>query len=216
MLLGLHAGEFTVVAADGAVVFVCLFCGGQFGFDAGDGVVEVLLGEFTLPDGDDGPGEGVEALGIEFVAGDVACYFLLPEFNMGLRHDIFGAVAVAVPEAAVDEDDGAIFRQYQIRRSGQALVVEPVSVAAAPQFVPDGPLGDRVLRADAGHAVVPLGGSQAVGIMWHETTKTGTYRNEHVPKNPISGTYPNERVPKNLISGTYPKGRGYKNTFSYL
>ena len=64
---------------------------------------------------------------------------------------------MAVPEAAVDEDDGAIFRQNQIRRAGQAAVVEPVAVAAVPQFVPDDLFGGgRVAGADAGHAVVPL------------------------------------------------------------
>ena len=59
---GLLPGEFAVLAADGAVALVFLFRGGQFCFDSGDGDGEVLLGEFTFPDGDDGPGEGVEAL----------------------------------------------------------------------------------------------------------------------------------------------------------
>ena len=202
MLSRLLPGVFAVFAAEGAVAFVFLLGGGEFGFDAGEGAGEVLFGEFAFPDGDDAPCEGVEALGAQFVAGDVAGHFFLPEVGVAFRDDIFGAVAVAVPEAAVDEYDGAVLRQHQIRRAGQASVVESVAIALAPQLFPDGPLRGRVLRADAGHAVVPLGGGHRVGIMWHETTKTDTYRNEHVPKNPISGTY--------------PKGRGYKNTFSYL
>ena len=165
---GLLPGEFAVLAADGAVALVFLFRGGQFCFDSGDGDGEVLLGEFTFPDGDDGPGEGVEALGIEFVAGDGAGHFPLPEVGVAFRDDIFGAAAVAVPEAAVDEDDGSILGQDEVGGTGQASVVEPVAIAPAPKFIPDGPLGGRVLRADAGHAVVPLGGGQSVGIMWHE------------------------------------------------
>ena len=73
-----------------------------------DGGVKVLLGEFAFPDGDDGPGEGVEALGIEFVAGDIAGDFLAPECFVGLGNGVLGATAVAVPETAVDEDDGAV------------------------------------------------------------------------------------------------------------
>ena len=59
MLSGLLPGEFAVLAAEGTVALVFLLCGDQFGFDAGDGGGEVFLGEFTFPDGDDGPGEGV-------------------------------------------------------------------------------------------------------------------------------------------------------------
>ena len=126
MLLGLLPGEFAVLAAEGAVALVFLFRGGEFGFDAGDGVAEVLLGEFAFPDCDDGPGEGVEALGIEFVAGDVAGHFLLPEFGVAFRHDILGTAAVAVPEAAVDEDDGAVFREHVVRGARQTAA--PVRV----------------------------------------------------------------------------------------
>ena len=151
-------GEFAVLAADGAVALVYLFRGGEFGFNAGDGGGEVLLGEFAFPDGDDGPGEGVEALGAQFIAGDVAGHFLLPEAGVAFRDDIFGAAAVAVPEAAVDEDDGTVLGEDEVGRAGQTSVVEPVAITATPQFVPDGPLGSRILRADAGHVVGSLGG----------------------------------------------------------
>ncbi len=129
MFLGLFAGEFAVFASDGEVVLVFGLCGLQIGFYAGDGGVEIFLGEFAFPDGDDGPGEGVEALGVEFVAGDVAGDFLAPECFVGLGNDVFGATAVAVPEAAVDEDDGAVLGQDEIGGAGEALVIEPVPVA---------------------------------------------------------------------------------------
>ena len=63
MLPGLFAGEFAVLAADGEVVLVFGLGGLQIGLYARDGGVKVLLGEFAFPDSDDGPGEGVEALG---------------------------------------------------------------------------------------------------------------------------------------------------------
>ena len=49
----------------------------EFLEDVADGGI-CILAEFAFPDGDDGPGEGVEALGVEFVAGDAATYFGRP------------------------------------------------------------------------------------------------------------------------------------------
>jgi hypothetical protein len=69
VFLGLFSGEFAVLAADGEVVLVFGLGVLQIGFYARDGGVKILLGEFAFPDGDDGPGEGVEALGIEFITG---------------------------------------------------------------------------------------------------------------------------------------------------
>lgn len=118
-----------------------------------------ILAEFAFPDGDDGPGEGVEALGVEFVAGDVAGYLFFPESGVRLGFDVLGATAVAVPEAAVDEDDGAVLGQDEVGGAGEALVIEPVPVALVPQCVPDGPLWACVPGTDAGHVVGTLRGS---------------------------------------------------------
>ena len=105
----------------------------QIGFYAGNGGGEVgFLGEFTFPDSDDGPGEGVEALGIEFVTGDVAGNLFFPELGVGLWCDVLGAAAVAVPEAAVDEDDCAIFGEDEVGGAGEAFIVESVAVSSAP------------------------------------------------------------------------------------
>ena len=109
------------LAADGEVVLVFGLGGLQIGFYARDGGVKILLGEFAFPDGDDGPGEGVEALGVEFVAGDVAGYLVFPEAGVRLWFDVLGATAVAVPEAAVDEDDGAVLGQDEIGEPGSRL-----------------------------------------------------------------------------------------------
>lgn len=109
VLLCLFAGESVVLAADGEVVLVFGLGGLQIGLYARDGGVKILLREFAFPYGDDGSGEGVEALGVEFVAGDVAGHFLAPELLVGLGNGVLGATPVAVPEAAVDEDVGAIW-----------------------------------------------------------------------------------------------------------
>ena len=132
VLLGLFASEFTVLATDGEVVLVFGLGGLQIGFYARDGGVEVLLGEFAFPDGDDGPGESVETLGVEFVAGDVAGHFFTPELFVGLGNGVLGATPVAMPEAAVDEDDGAVLGQHEVGGAGESAVIEPVAVAPSP------------------------------------------------------------------------------------
>lgn len=104
----------------------------QIGFYAGDGGVEALLAEFAFPDGDDGPGEGVEALGIKFVTGDVAGDLLFPELGIGFWFDVLGTAAVAVPEAAVDEYDCAIFWEDEVGSARETFVIEPVSVSSVP------------------------------------------------------------------------------------
>lgn len=163
LFLSLFPGEFAVLAADGEVVLVFVLGGLQIGLYARDGGVKILLGEFAFPDGDDGPGEGVEALGVEFVAGDVAGHFLMPELFVGLWNCVLGATSMAVPEAAVDEDDGAVLGEDDVGGAGESAVVEPVAVAPSPQFAPDGPLRGRVPGTDVGHTVVPLGGGHRVG-----------------------------------------------------
>lgn len=84
VLLCLFAGEFVVLAADGEVVLVFGLGGLQIGLYARDGGVKILLREFAFPYGDDGSGEGVEALGVEFVAGDVAGHFLAQNCSLVL------------------------------------------------------------------------------------------------------------------------------------
>lgn len=64
VLLCLFAGEFVVLAADGEVVLVFGLGGLQIGLYARDGGVKILLREFAFPYGDDGSGEGVEALAL--------------------------------------------------------------------------------------------------------------------------------------------------------
>ena len=161
MLLGLRAGEFAAFTAQGAPSVILLLCGQEFGFYAFNGGVG-MLAEFAFPDGDDGPGEGVEALGVEFVAGDVAGHFLTPELFVGLGNGVLGATPVTVPEAAIDEDDGAVLGQHEVGGAGESAVIEPVAVATSPQFAPDGPLRTGVPGTDAGHVVGALGWGHSV------------------------------------------------------
>ncbi len=160
---GLLQGESAVLAATGGVGvqfglvrlysgFYAVYRGGEIGF-----------GEFAFPDGDDVPGDGFEALDVERVAFTVAGHFLFPEICVGFWDGVFGAASVAVPEAAVDEYGGAVFRQDDVGGAGKCADIEPVAVAPAPQPAPYRLFGTGVLRADVRHTLVPLQGCQRVG-----------------------------------------------------
>ena len=86
----------------------------------------------------------------------VAFYFLFPEWGVALGHYKVTAAFVAVPEASVDEYDGAVFAQYNIGCAGQAFDVYAVAVAMGMQVAAHDHLGLGVLALDARHALVPL------------------------------------------------------------
>ena len=86
----------------------------------------------------------------------VAFYFLFPELGVALGHDKVTATFVAVPEAAVDEYDGAVFAQYNIGGAGQAFDIYAVTVAVGMEVTAHNQLGFGVLALDARHALVPL------------------------------------------------------------
>ena len=86
----------------------------------------------------------------------VALYFLFPEWGVALRHYKVFATLVAVPKAAVDEDDCLVFAQYYVGGAGQALDIYAVAVAMGVQITSHNQLGFGVLALDARHALVPL------------------------------------------------------------
>ena len=99
---------------------------------------------------------GVIALGDQGrddAAGDVAGYLFFPESGVRLGFDVLGATSVAVPEAAVDEDDGAVLGQDEVARSG---------TAAPGRLWPLGAVGDKPARV-CGRLVRPQSCSEG----WH-------------------------------------------------
>jgi len=63
-----------------------------------------------------------------FVASYVSTAFYLPEFSPGFRNDFAPSAFVTVPEAAVHENNGAVFRENNIGLTRQVFSVKAVSV----------------------------------------------------------------------------------------
>ena len=150
-------GFFFVVVVDSHVYFIveqeylvqgsieCLQgCGFVVGF------------QFAFPNDYCVPSKLAQLYSLLYVAFFVAIYFLFPKNGIAFWHNEISASFVAVPEAAVDEDGGAVFAQHNVRRAGQALDIYAVAVAPCVQVMAHNQLGLRVLALDACHALVPL------------------------------------------------------------
>ena len=102
------------------------------------------------------PAEAGEGLIVTVVTLAVALYLRAPEVYVGLGEAEVAAAFVAVPEAAVDEDTGAVLAQDDVGVAGQARVIEPVAEAAGVQPAADGHLGLGVSRTDGRHVLMSL------------------------------------------------------------
>ena len=80
------------------------------------------------------PAEAAQLDAFLYIALFVALYFLFPELGVALGDDKVAATFVSVPEAAVDEDDGAVFAQYYVGGAGQAFDIYAVAVAMGVQI----------------------------------------------------------------------------------
>ena len=125
-------------------------------FQCLQGGVAVLWFELTLPNDDCVPAEVAQLNTFFNVALFVALYLLFPELGVAFGRDKVAATFVSVPEAAVDEDDGAVFAQDNVGGAWQALDVYAVAVAMGVQVTAHNHLGLGVLALDACHAPMPL------------------------------------------------------------
>lgn len=129
-LFGIEGAGFPSVilsGAEGLAVFVDL------GGHCRDCFREAAAIEFALPDDDDGPAFGFQLAPCVLVALPVPCYLGGPEVGVGLGYRVILAVLVAVPEAAVDEDDGAVLGEDDVRLAGKTLVIGAIAESQTPE-----------------------------------------------------------------------------------
>ena len=91
---------------------------------------------------------------MELVASAVALDLAFPPCSAGFRQAEVGALFVAVPEAPVNEDDGAVFWQDEIGFAGQVLVfwtIDGEAVAKVVEHRAQGQFRLCVVPPDAGH-----------------------------------------------------------------
>ena len=103
---------------------------------------------------------------VAFIAGGIGGEFGLPEVVVPGGGGSERAVAVAVPEAAVDEDGKAARAEADVRFPGEVAAVEAVAEAHGCEGAAHGEFWCGVRAADAGHVGRPLGRGDAVARGW--------------------------------------------------
>ena len=102
------------------------------------------------------PSEAAQLYALFNVPMAVSFYFVFPEWSVAFGHYEISAFFVSVPEATVDEDDGAVFAQHYVGGTGQTLYVYAKAVAPCVQIAPYQQFGFCILAAYARHTIVSL------------------------------------------------------------
>ena len=105
----------------------------DFCLDAGDGFFKDSFLQLAFPDDDDRPAFGFKLPPCLLVTFSVAGDFCGPELSIGLGDGVFTASVMAVPEATVDKDGGAILGQDDIRLAWELLGIYPVAESVTPE-----------------------------------------------------------------------------------
>lgn len=105
----------------------------------------------TFPDRCNTPSCQQQSRSNATVPSDIRAELRGPEFRACRRSACVTAARVLVPEAAVHEDDGLVFRQHKIGLARYAFRMEAIAEAQRVQGPPEGQFRLRVLSSDSGH-----------------------------------------------------------------
>lgn len=87
---------------------------------------------------------------------DISLEFLLPEFCVCLWDGGVSTALVPVPETAMNEYHGPVFRKHQIGRARQISDMKPVPKSPGKKTGAKHPFGPGILSADARHHAAAL------------------------------------------------------------
>ena len=90
------------------------------------------------------------------VIGDIPGELVRPKFFMAFRGGSVRASGMPVPEASVNEDDGAMFGQDDVRLSCHIQSMQPEAIAGPVKQGAHYALGASILALDLRHHQAPL------------------------------------------------------------
>ena len=91
--------------------------------------------QLAFPDDDDEPTFGLQLPPDLLVPLLIAGDFGLPELRVGLGNRVVFAILMAMPETAVDKDDGAVLGKDDVRGAGQFLFIYSIAETMSPEHV---------------------------------------------------------------------------------
>ena len=131
------------------------------------GVFKPRLLQSTLPDDDDIPALGFQLAPNFLVTLLVPGYLGCPKVSVCLGNRVVLAALMAMPEAAVDEDDSAVFGEDDVGGAGKAFVIHAVAEPQAPQCTTQLQLRLRRRGVNGRHVFVALFFCEGI---WHYRT----------------------------------------------
>lgn len=120
------------------------------------GVIDRLF-QGTFPDDSHTPAKVAKHCRMACVPVDISLKFPLPEFAVRLRGGGVSTAFVPVPETAVNEYHGPVFREHQIGRARQISYMKPVPESPGEQKGAKRPFRPSILSANARHHAAALG-----------------------------------------------------------
>ena len=139
-------GDFTLLLQEPflAVFLTCLtpfFASGLKGFtiadnlclNMGKSILELGFFKFALPDYDDEPSLGFKLPPRLLITFFVTNNFIGPELGICFWNSVFATSIVAVPEAAVNKNNGAELGEDNIRFAWEMLFVDTITEAKMPE-----------------------------------------------------------------------------------
>lgn len=117
----------------------------------------VAIFEFTFPHDQSLPAKSVQIAQCALITAHIFRQFRFPEVSARFGHSPFGALCMAVPKAAMHEDDLTARRKYEVGRARQARSMKPIAVPKRMSEATHDHLNAGVLRAYPCHQTAALG-----------------------------------------------------------
>lgn len=133
--------------------------------------------QFALPDGENAPSSTFQGVGDLTVPLLIAGELGRPEIGAWLRGRRFAAAGMTMPEASMNEDGGTVFRQDDVRASGQILAGD--AIAKTQGVKPSTQVDLRLGRTSTLRRIPKLWYSSVVWISQHMRSARNLMYPEH-------------------------------------
>lgn len=122
-------------------------------------------GNFAFPYNENLPAQSLQKLVISNVTGHIGLEFSLPEFDVAAGNSGLSATRMLMPETSVDEDDGFVTGQNNVRLSRKVFAVKAKTVSQGMKQAAYDHLGLCVFAPDGCHVATSLFFAESIHAM---------------------------------------------------
>lgn len=123
-----------------------------------------MLVDLTLPHGEDSPTAAAQRTSLAFVSLTIGRNLLLPKLRVAACGVFPMSAIVTMPKAPIDENHRSVFRQYQVRSTGQTGDMKTVPKPRCMQIFAHGHFWRGILAPHPTHQCRPPNGRRMTRI----------------------------------------------------